>query len=169
MVTDLQRMSTRSAPLSLKKDQAPLLAFKNEYKVLFECLHATFGMMMSNSRLCEQIHGMMRHGLRSQQGMDHIDAQNTYTVRHAYRMRQERIQERALVTSDGPQAKRRRLDHNATKGQAHHLSVQPMELSGWARKAQILLARPGHGIPSVSAIRAAGRCVQDKEKVEAQV
>ena len=53
LATDLKRMSTRSAPLSLKKYQAPLLAFKNAHKVLFECLHATFGMMMSNSRLCE--------------------------------------------------------------------------------------------------------------------
>ena len=89
MVSDLQRLCSRSEPLSLKKDQAPLLAFKEEYAVPFECLHATFGLMMSNSRLCEQIHGMMRHGLRSGQGMDHVDAQNTYTVRHAYCMRRE--------------------------------------------------------------------------------
>ena len=40
--------------------KAPLLKFKHEYPILFDCLQAVFGLMMSNSRLCEQIHGMMR-------------------------------------------------------------------------------------------------------------
>ena len=41
----------------------PLTAFASDYTVLFECLEAIFGTMMSNSRLCEQIHRIMRHGL----------------------------------------------------------------------------------------------------------
>ena len=65
------------------------MVFKVSYKVLFECLNAVFGLMMSNSRLCEQIHGMMRHGLRSQQGMAQVDAQNTYATTHSYKMKRE--------------------------------------------------------------------------------
>ncbi len=170
LVSDLQRLSNRSTPLPLKKDQAPLLAFKDEYKILFECLHAAFGLMMSNSRLCEQIHGMMRHGLRSQQGMDHVDAQNTYSVRHDYRMRQERIKSRMDSLPSQPSKKRRTIDHNTTKGQAQHLSQQLAErVRMWARKARTLLSRPGHGIPSVTQISKAGRRAQDKANVDAQI
>ena len=161
-------MASRSEPLHLKQEQAPLLAFKNEYPVLFECLHATFGLMMSNSRLCEQIHGMMRHGLRYQQGMDHVDAQNTYNVRHAYQMRQERSKERS--ESLGPTSKRRRMDHNATKEQARHLSLQLVERAkSWSQKASALLSRDGHGIPTLAEIHRVGRRAQDKANVEAQV
>ena len=71
---------------------------------------------------------------------------------------------------EGPAAKKRRLDHNATKGQANHLSRQLVEWSAlWARKARTVLSRPGHGIPTVTEIKLAGRRAQDKEKVEAQV
>ena len=35
---------------------------------------------MSNSRLCEQIHGMMRHALCSGTGMDEADAHRLYAV-----------------------------------------------------------------------------------------
>ena len=58
--------------------RAPLLKFKHEYSVLFECLHAVFGLMMSNSRLCEQIHGKMRATLRSGTGMDEADARRSF-------------------------------------------------------------------------------------------
>ena len=55
--------------------KSPLLTFKELYPVLFEGLQAVFGLMMSNSRLCEQIHGMLRFGLSSSIGMDQADAQ----------------------------------------------------------------------------------------------
>ena len=50
LTKDLQQLSG-SVENSVGK--APLLKFKHEYSVLFECLHAVFGLMMSNSRLCE--------------------------------------------------------------------------------------------------------------------
>ena len=58
---DLQRLSQRKEALPTPNGSAPLLVFRDEYKILFECLHAVFGLMMSNSHLCEQIHSMMRH------------------------------------------------------------------------------------------------------------
>jgi hypothetical protein len=69
-----------------------LLAFKADYKVLFECLHCVFGLMIPNSRLCKQIHGMMRHGLCSGTGMDEGDAQQSYATSTDYDMKQERRQ-----------------------------------------------------------------------------
>ena len=69
---DLQKLSV-SAETSGGK--APLLKFKHEHPVLFECLHAVFGLMMSNSRLCEQIHGTMRASLQTGTDMDEADAQ----------------------------------------------------------------------------------------------
>ncbi len=62
-------------------NEAPLLVFKSKYTVLFECLNAVFGLMMSNSQLCKQIHGMMRHGLHSTHGMDQVDVQQSYSTR----------------------------------------------------------------------------------------
>ena len=58
LVGDLQHLSSETRAWDSKKD-VPLLVFKNKSPVLFEGLEAVFGIMMSNSRLCEQIHGMI--------------------------------------------------------------------------------------------------------------
>ena len=46
--------------------------------------------MMSNSRLCEQIHGMMRHALRSSIGMEQADHQRMHSTGTDYNMKEER-------------------------------------------------------------------------------
>lgn len=51
-------------------------------------LHATFGMMMSNSHLCEQIHDMMRARLRKGIGIDQTDAQLNHVTGLADEMRE---------------------------------------------------------------------------------
>jgi hypothetical protein len=90
---DLQRLSrmpgsTATDSSSNSSDEgATYLQFTVNYPILFECLHATFGLMMSNSRLCEQIHGMMRAQLRSDIGMDQADAQLTHVTGLSYDMK----------------------------------------------------------------------------------
>ena len=88
MVDDLQHLSKREEVLPLPKGSAPLAVFKNEYRVLFESLHAVFGLMMSNSRLCEQILGMLRYGppVPIRDGLDRYSV--THAVRHGYLMKQ---------------------------------------------------------------------------------
>ena len=89
--SDIQRLSCETS-LQESKEKAPLLDFKSEYKVLFECLYPVFDLMMSNSHLCEQIHGMMRHGPRSGIGMDQADAQQTYATATDFEFKNERRQ-----------------------------------------------------------------------------
>ena len=67
-----------------------MLKFKDEYSVLFEYLHVVFGLMMSNRRLCEQIHGMMRATLRSGTYMDEADARRSFASGLDYSLKQER-------------------------------------------------------------------------------
>ena len=40
-----------------------LVNFKTDFPVLFDCLCSVFGTILSNSRLCKQVHGMMYHAL----------------------------------------------------------------------------------------------------------
>ena len=68
----------------------------SEYLILFECLEAVFGSMMSNSWLCEQIHGMMRHGLRSAIGIMQANHQRMYATRIDYGLKEE---QRRLLTA----------------------------------------------------------------------
>ncbi len=54
-----------------------------------------FGMMMSNSRLCEQIHGMMWACLRKDIGMDQSDPMLSHLMGLSYELREERRQSEA--------------------------------------------------------------------------
>jgi len=45
---------------------------------------------MSHSHLFESVHGMMRHYLRYDIGMDQIDAQRSHMVTTEYEMRERR-------------------------------------------------------------------------------
>jgi hypothetical protein len=65
LTANLQKLSQAIPDSNGGNQGAPLLHFKTKYEILFDCLEAVFGCMMSNSRLCEQTHGMMRHGLRT--------------------------------------------------------------------------------------------------------
>ena len=96
----------------------------------------------------------MRHGLRSQQGMAQVDAQQTYAVWHDYLMKQER-RESAMKRLEGPKLKKMRasVKHEDTKIEVQQLSQQLVQcVKLWAEKAQRLLSHSGHGIPSVSEI-----------------
>ena len=60
--------------------------------------------MMSNSRLCEQIHGMMGAALWSGTGMDEADARRSFASGLGYSLKQER---RDLASeSTGPPKKK---------------------------------------------------------------
>ncbi|EJK52059.1 hypothetical protein THAOC_28715 [Thalassiosira oceanica] len=88
---DLQRLSKVWEVDAMKVDEgAPLLKFKTEYPVLFDCMYSVFGTMLSNSRLCEQIHGMNRHALRSQLGEEQTDQQRIYSSGIDHQLKEER-------------------------------------------------------------------------------
>ena len=107
--------------------------------MLFECLYAVFGLMMSNSRLCEQIHGMMRHGLRSGIGMDQADAQQTYATATDFEFKNERRQMVLNALPEPPTKKRKSVEHNKTKLQQQKLSDQLVKtVDEWVQKAQCL-------------------------------
>ena len=89
LLRDLQYLSNNTRGVQ-GKNIAPLLAFKEDFPILFECIYAVFGLMMSHSRLCESVHGMMRHYLRYDIGMDQIDAQRSHMVTTEYEMRERR-------------------------------------------------------------------------------
>eukprot|EP00956_Cyclotella_meneghiniana_P026852 scaffold59070_cov82-Cyclotella_meneghiniana.AAC.2 len=152
-------------------NEAPLLLFLKSYPTLFECLHAVFGLMMSNSRLCEQVHGMMRQRLRKDIGMDQADAQMGYLTRDSYELREER-RNQSSTESNEPPAKRRKKarDHNKTLLQVLMIGEQLDEkLTSWMAEAKALLSEPGNGVPSITTIRDEGRRVQDKNNLSKQM
>ena len=87
---------------------AHLKKFKSNYPVLFDCLYSIFGTMLSKSHLCDQIHGMMRHRLRSQIGMEQADHQRIYNSGENYEMNEEK-RNMPLVASVYKKNKRRHL------------------------------------------------------------
>lgn len=78
---DLQKTSKASG-----SNGQSLGHFQITYPVFFECLYSKFGTMMSNSRLCEQVHGMMRHSLNPGIGMDQADHHCQYSTNTGYKM-----------------------------------------------------------------------------------
>ena len=110
---DLQHLTKVAAPTN---DQPPtdkyvssLVEFKKKHPVLFECLYAVFWAMMSNSRLCKQIHGMMRHGLNPNIGMDEANHHRQCSSSTNYEMNEAR---RVLGDASG---KSREEQKNAVK------------------------------------------------------
>ena len=87
LTQDLQVLSKKQEDSFVCNNGSPLPVFATDYPILFECLYATFGAMMSNNRLDKQIHGMMRFGLRQGMGMDQVDHQRQYSVRTDYVLR----------------------------------------------------------------------------------
>jgi hypothetical protein len=126
--------------------------------------------MISNRRLCEQIHGMMRHGLRSGLGMNQVDAQQSYSTSTDYEMKRER-REMVLEEDGKPASKRHKgIDLNKTKQQHQKLSYQLLDrVQEFVRKSRNLLSEPGHGIPSVAEINKNGRRQQDKANLRTQM
>jgi len=101
LLPDLKKLSKEVTIRPVDGETAPILTFKAEYPILFEKIEAVFGMMMSNSRLCEQLHGSHRHGLRVGTGMDAVDAQKDYEVIYGYMFKQERRKASQCVWETG--------------------------------------------------------------------
>ena len=66
------------------------MVFEKIFPLLFESLYSLFGEIMSNSRLCKQIHRMMRHGFDPSIEMDQADHHRQYSSNNDCRMRQAR-------------------------------------------------------------------------------
>ena len=113
--SDLQKLSRRGTYGDGNSKQSPLLAFKCEYEVLCKYLYAVFGLMISNSHLCEQIHGMLRHGMCSTTGMDQLDVQQSFATSTNYETREEHRDLGRLLPTSEPPPKGGRVDSNATK------------------------------------------------------
>jgi hypothetical protein len=88
VLQDLQHLSNNTWSKHAE-GSAPLAAFKADFLILFECLHAVLGLMMSYSCLCESIHGMMRHGLHSGTAIDQVDAQQAHMISTEYDLREQ--------------------------------------------------------------------------------
>ena len=144
--------------------------FIRTYPVLCEGLESVFGMMMSNSRLCEQIHGMMCFGLSSTIGMDQSDAIQTYATGTDFDMKRERRETAKSTLPEPPKKKYRQVKHNHIKVLQHQLGTQLVEQSKkFGISAKAFLAQPGHGIPTATDISIAGRRVQDSANLKAHV
>jgi hypothetical protein len=79
---DLKKLSNAEPATELPT--WPLESFKKEYSILFEALHATFGLMPSSSRIAEQVHGGNRDSIRKGVSLDFTDAHRGYVVNEEY-------------------------------------------------------------------------------------
>ena len=102
--------------LRLIKVDKPIENFKKEYPILHEALHCVFGMMMSNSRFMEQLHGCLRNDLPLQESYQMTDQKRRYMANLEYIYRKLR---RALVEKK-PATKP--TDTNRTDKKKSHLA-----------------------------------------------
>ncbi len=108
---------------------------------------------------------MMRHGLLTGTGMDQVDAQQAHMISTEYDLREQR-QKLLLLPDDEQNAKRiKSVEHSKTKGQVDMMGVQLVD----AVEEFELLAKPGHGVPSVSLVNVLGRRYHDKRKLADQM
>ena len=114
---DLQKMS-KAQPTKIRhvKVDKPIEKFKKEYPILHEALHCVFGMMMSNSRFMEQLHGCLRNDLPLQESYQMTDQKRRYMANLEYTYRKLR---RALVEKK-PATKP--TDTNRTDKKKSHLA-----------------------------------------------
>ena len=126
--------------------------------------------MMANSWLCEQIHGVMRHGLHSAHGMDQVATQQSYSTSTDYDTKRER-KEMVMEGKGQPVTKRRKsIDQNTTKSQHEKLIHQLLDrVQKWFRKSKDLVSAPGDGIPADAEINKNGRRQQDKANLRTQI
>jgi hypothetical protein len=125
---------------------------------------------MSNSRLCEQTHGMMRHGLRTSVGMEQADKQRAYNMSTGYKLNEQ--QRKLVLNSKGELHERAKKSakHSATKNQLELLSLQIHEHS----REYVDLVAMEDGLlesycPSITKINKNGRRVQDKQNLQRQI
>ena len=164
LVSDLQRLS-KVYVTNADSNDTYLVTFRKEFPILFECIEAVFGLMMSNSRLCEQIHGMMRKVLRLGTGQEEADKHRAYSTGTDFEMKEER---RAMVPGKKNVKRRKAKRHSSTKAQHIQHSKQLCERS----KAFSLVAEPlfgGEKVPSRRQVHTAGRRAKDKELSQQQM
>ena len=153
---DMQKLSNEEAFMR----PVGIVHFRSKYPILFDALYAVFGLLPSNSRLCEQIHGMLRKSLESGIGMDQADAQFSYKVNKEYYLREAR---RDLVNAGTPTKDkdgnrvRKITKHNRTKEQIEMIGKQMLECISNYKDADFST------VMAVNKINKTGRRVQDKE------
>ncbi len=169
LTEDLQNLSRVSEVQVLSAGEgAPLIEFKTNYPVLYYCLYSVFGTMLSNSRLCEQVHGMMRHGLRKEIGMDQADHQRVYNSGIDHEMKEAR---RMLATNVNifRNKHKKAAEHSRTKEQLVFLSKQVSEQADAMQKSMKNFDMALHNIPTVNQISIEGRRKMDKENLTIQM
>ncbi len=125
LLQDLQGLSNNTRSKHAEGN-APLAVFKADFPILFECLHALFGLIMSHSCLGKSIHGMISHSPCSSTGMDQVDVHRdqAHKISTEYELR-EWWQKLLLWPDDEPPAKHiRSVEHSKTKGQVDMMGVQ---------------------------------------------
>jgi hypothetical protein len=104
MQADLQKLSKAEAaePVLLPR-QGALHAFKAEHPVVFAAIEAKFGLMPSNSRIAEQVHGGLRDSLKEGVSYAFTNAQRSFLANiehHHPEWRQKLMRERDSNKSD---------------------------------------------------------------------
>jgi hypothetical protein len=145
-----------------------IVTFATDYPVLFECLYAVFGAMMSNSRLAEQIHGMMRSNLRGQVGMDQADHHRQFSAHQEYKMRRAR---REIADESGERRDKRKkaLQHDKTLQQKVMIGSQLIAL---AAETEDMIANEldPEEVPTMSYWNERrGRRAQDKDNLATEI
>jgi len=145
-----------------------LVTFSRDYPVLFECLYAVFGAMMSNSRLVEQIHGMLRSNLRSQVGMDQADHHRQFSAHQEYKMREAR---RKIADESGEKRDKQKkaLKHDKTNEQKVMIGRQMIKLAEETEEMIKTELEPDE-VPTMSYWNdERGRRAQDKENLSNEI
>ena len=146
---------------------APFSQFKTKYPKLFDCLYSVFGNMLSNSRLCEQIHGMMWHALRKEIGIDEVDQQRIYMSGIAHKMNEER-QNMISATIEHRDKHKTAVKHSRIKDQLLRLSEQLAE-RGDKFATMMQYSSWDQSVSSITTINGLGRRVMDQENLNNQM
>ncbi|KAL7526339.1 hypothetical protein ACHAWF_002898 [Thalassiosira exigua] len=169
LTADLQGLSNAQSRTVPPESQhySPLAVFAEEYPVLFECLYAVFGCMMSNSRLCEQVHGMMRHGLSAGIGLDQADHHRQFSTNHDYIMREER-RTMAIGGEKERGVRKKAPKHLKTKEQMQRLGEQ-LIIGSQSFAAEINEKLEPDEMPQVKETQAKGRRCGDIDNLRKEV
>jgi hypothetical protein len=120
-------------------------------------------MLPSNSRLCEQNHGVLRAKDVNNVGMDQADARQFYKNGEEYENREKR--RRAEWTNAAGEQQPKRRKHSHTLGQVLMIGHQMKEsVMSFISRANNLLTG-SNAIPTITRIRERGRRVQDKNNL----
>ena len=122
---------------------------------------------MSNSRLCEQIHRMIRHGLNPNIGMDEADHHRQYSSSTNFEMNEAR---RVLGDASGKsrEKQKRAVKHSKTKSQKIMMCGQVLErATEYAERVSREL--DADEIPTVTEVKLDGRRKQDSDNLAQRI